>query len=578
MKKHGFILLTILLSFQFTFAQGTLPHVLTEQEKQLIGNYRPPVVETAYQTPPPNPVRAMAEWEELSGLMITWADYYHILKEIVRYAQEECRVYIVCSDSNQVKAYLLSNNVPINNITFLIEDYNSIWCRDYGPSSIYEEGTDSLFFTDWIYNRPRPDDDVLPAAMANAYNVDLYQMTEPPYDLTAPGGNFMTDGLGTGFSSKLILEENPDHTEAEIDDIMYQFMGIDRYIKFETLPYDDIHHIDMHMKLLDEETILVGEYPDGVADGPQIEANLQYLLDNYQTCYGRDWQVVRIPMPPDKYGRYPDEGGDYRTYTNSVFVNKTVIIPTYEEKYDTTAFRIYREALPGYRIVGIPCDDIISLNGAIHCITHELGARNPIFIAHAKIRSVTETDASYQVAAVIRTSAGIDSALTYWTTDTTTAFTALKMTYTNNDSFVAQIPAQPAGSEVFYYITAFASNGKIISKPLVGARGAWKFTVEGTSEIAARDAARPESFSIISVYPNPFNEQTVCKFSLPKSGEVNFTLYSIDGRKVKEIGTHYFNAGIQKIRINGQNLSSRIYLLRVTSQSFSIYRKLVLIK
>ena len=572
------VILLLFLGWQITFAQHTLPHALSPQEKDLLPYYRSPKIETAYQTPPPNPVRTMAEWEELSGLMITWADYYHILKEIVRYAQEECRVYIVCSDSNQVKAYLYQNGVPITNITFLIEDYNSIWCRDYGPFSIYEEGTDSLFFTDWIYNRPRPDDDVLPAAMANAYQVDLYQMTEPPYDLNATGGNFMTDGLGTGFSSKLILDENPDHTEAEIDDIMNQFMGIDRYIKFDNLPYDEIHHIDMHMKLLDEETILVGQYPEGVADGPQIEANLQYLLDNYETCYGRDWQVVRIPMPPDKYGRYPDEGGDYRTYTNSVFVNKTVIIPTYEEQYDTTAFRIYRQALPGYRIVGIPCDDIISLNGAIHCITHELGARNPVFIAHAKIRQATDQQSSYTVAAVVRSSAGIDSVLTYWTTDTTAGFQALKMTYTNNDSFVTAIPGQTANTEVFYYLTAFAHNGKIISKPLVGDKGPWKFTVEGTSGMATKGSPIPRNFTLQAIYPNPFNSQAVCTFSLKRASTVNLTLYSLDGRKVRSLAHSYYTAGRHRVRIQAQNLSSGIYVLRAQAGSQSLSRKVVYLK
>ena len=572
------IIFLLFLCWQITFAQQTLPHTLTPQEKALLPNYQPPKIETAYQTPPPNPVRAMAEWEELSGLMITWAGYYDILKEIVRYAQDECRVYIVCSDSNQVKAYLNANGVPVTRITFLIKPYDSIWCRDYGPSTVYEEDTDSLFFDDWIYNRPRPNDDVLPAAIAEAYNVPLYQMTEPPYDLTATGGNFMTDGLGTGFSSKLILDENPDHTEAEIDDIMYQFMGIDRYIKFETLPYDEIHHIDMHMKLLDEETILVGQYPEGVADGPQIEENLQYLLDNYTTCYGREWEVVRIPMPPDKYGRYPDEGGDYRTYTNSVFVNKTVIIPLYEEQYDTTALRIYRQALPGYRIVGINCDDIIALNGAIHCITHELGARNPIFIAHAKIRSATTTQSSYTVAAVVRTSAGIDSVLTYWTTDTTAAFQALTMTYTNNDSFVTQIPGQPAGSQVFYYITAFASNGKIISKPLVGAKGAWKFTVEGTSDLAREERSLPQNFMLQEVYPNPFNNQAVCTFSLKRASVVHLTLYSLDGRRVRSLAQSYYTAGWHRVRIKAQNLSSGIYILRAQAGNQSVSRKLVYLK
>ena len=36
----------------------------------------------------------------------------------------------------------------------------------------------------------------------------------------------------------------------------------------------EIHHVDMHMKLLDEETILVGEYPEGVSDYYLIESNI----------------------------------------------------------------------------------------------------------------------------------------------------------------------------------------------------------------------------------------------------------------------------------------------------------------
>ena len=60
---------------------------------------------------------------------------------------------------------------------------------------------------------------------------------------------------------------------------MNKFLGVDRYIKMNTLPYDQIHHIDMHMKLLDEETLLVGQYPPGIADGPQIEANLAVCVE-----------------------------------------------------------------------------------------------------------------------------------------------------------------------------------------------------------------------------------------------------------------------------------------------------------
>ncbi len=266
-----------------------LQHKMTAEEEALWNNYHPPV-NPLFTNPPAGPVRTMAEWEELQGIMITWTSYLSILRQVVDYAQEEGLVYIVCSDSNSVKSYLTQGGIPLVNLRFLITNYNSIWCRDYGPWTVYKDDADSMKIIDWIYNRPRPDDDVVPAFFADYINTPIHQTTLPPYDLIATGGNFMTDGHGTGFSSRLIMNENPGKTEAQIDTIMKLYMGLARYIKMNTLPYDGIHHIDMHMKLLDEETLLVGEYPQGVADGPGIEANLQYILDNFLTCYGRAFQ------------------------------------------------------------------------------------------------------------------------------------------------------------------------------------------------------------------------------------------------------------------------------------------------
>ncbi len=60
--------------------------------------------------------------------------------------------------------------------------------------------------------------------------------------------------------------------------------------------------------------------------------------------------------------------------------------------YDTTALRIYREAMPGYNIVGINCNSIIYLNGAIHCITKEVGSFNPLFISHSRVRDTISTN------------------------------------------------------------------------------------------------------------------------------------------------------------------------------------------
>ncbi len=287
----------------------------------------------------------------------------------------------------------------------------------------------------------------------------------------------MTDGHGTAFSSKLILNENPTKTEAQINQIVNSYMGINRYIKMDNLPYDEIHHIDMHMKLLDEETILVGQYPPGVADGPQIEANLQYILNNFQTCYGRPYKVVRIPMPPDASGQYPPNG-DYRTYTNSIFVNKTVIVPTYQLQYDTTALRIYREALPGYNVVGINCNQTITALGAIHCIMKEVGSMNPLFISHAKMPDTVHATGPYQIKAYFNNTSGIASAKVFWTTDTTQAYAPLQMSPVSGDTMAAYIPWHPNGTKVFYYVWAQANNGKSLSKPITAPAGYYKFIVD----------------------------------------------------------------------------------------------------
>lgn len=471
------LLLSCTLTSAQTIADKNLPHYLTDEEKELLKTYQPPVSAGRGTNPPSTPVRTMAEWEELGGIQITWTQFPSILRQIVDAAQEEGKVYIVCSDSNQVKNNLTANGIPLTNTVYLEEPFNSIWCRDYGPWTVYSNEVDTMRVVDWIYNRPRPLDDVTPIAIANLLNVPIHQTTQPPNNLIATGGNFMVDGHGTAFSSNLILDENPTKTKADIEAILISYMGIDRYINMTNLPFDVIHHIDMHIKLLDEETLLVGEYPPGIADGPQIEANLQYIINNFMTFAGRPYKVVRIPMPPQN-GQYPNTNGDYRTYTNSVIINKTVIVPTYEVQYDTTALRIYKNAMPGYNIVGINCNSIIPLSGAIHCITKEIGVKEPIWISHAKILDGSSTT-GYDVSAKIKTQSGVSGASVFWSTDTTQGFTEIPMTPTQNDSFYAQIPSQNWGTEIHYYISATSNNGKTISKPLVAPQGHWVFDAAG---------------------------------------------------------------------------------------------------
>lgn len=575
MIKRLTIAFTALL---FVVNSGTaqfLPHTMTTDEWHMLpleghSNTR------GITTPPTQPVRTAAEWEEIDGLCIRWEgnQFRPLLRDIVRYAKEECTVYILTENENSVTNYLANGGVNTTNVVFVDAESNSIWMRDYGQWNVYENDVEDLAFVDWIYNRPRPDDDVFPQVLSDLLGIPLYETTVAPTDLVNTGGNFMVDGFGTGFASELILEENEPgnpygvsaKTENQIDDIMDDFMGLNRYIKMPTLPYDGIHHIDMHMKLLDEETILMGEYPTGVADGPQIEANLDYVVNNFNSVFGTPYKVVRIPMPPEN-GQYPNTWGDYWTYTNSVFINGTVLVPFYTEEFDTTAQRIYEEALPGYKIRGINCIDIIQLSGAIHCITKAVMSDDPLLISHQPLEDTYYVELDYQVNALIDHADGILSGEIYYTTDTTSGYSSVPMTLTDpvNNTWTGFIPYQQGGEEVFYYIHAEANNGKQQVRPLVAPEGYWNFDVLNLTDIAENDELD------LRIYPNPATE--IVQVSLPQDWRsTNVLILDVSGKVQAQSG----QTTETTVSIDISELSSGMYLITAESESGRVTRPLMI--
>lgn len=588
LKFYFIIFFTVF--FSTIEAQDFLPKGFAPGEKEAMKEYLEKVVNNTSlsSNAPPGPVRTMAEWEELGGLMITWTQFPEILTEIVRAAREETNVLIVCVSPLTVKNYLTARGVDWStNVQFVTGNYDSIWSRDYGPNSGYLNNVDSLVIIDWIYNRPRYKDDLVPNLIAGTLSVPIYATNTPPEDLVNTGGNFMVDGLGRGFSSELVLEENgadnnygqSEHDEAAIDEIMNTYMGLDEYIKMEVLPYDAIHHIDMHMKLLDERTLLVGEYPQGKADGPQIEANLQYVISNFEAAWGREFKVIRMPMPPDDNGRYPDQFGDYRTYTNSVIVNNTILIPTYEEKYDTTALRIWGEAMPGYKLVGIDCNDIIPLSGALHCITKEVGTKDPLQIAHGRLDDVSGNETNdYSVQAIIRHQSGIADAQVFYAINSPTDFVPIEMSLVDaeEDIWEAFIPNQAPLTKIYYYIAANANSGKSQLRPMPAPEGYFDFKVLEMTPTSIQENTLDQQIELLEVYPNPASAITVVPFSLNQKTVLKVELQDISGKVVHEIFKGELPAGDHQQFLMAQHFSAGLYLVTISGEGFRKTQKLVI--
>ena len=573
------LLITVCLTLGVANAQEVnLPKSFAKGEKEMMSNYLENLSPSGNSEPPINKPRSLAEWEEMQGVFISWKSYQSILKEIVRFAQDEAKVYITAADTNNVKNYLTTNGIDNSkNINYISYNSNSVWMRDYGPNSIYLDGVDSLALLDWIYNRPRPLDDSFSSKAASVTGLEMYQTIAPPYDMVHTGGNFMSDGMGKAFSSELVLEENgpnnnygfSNQSEDDIKNILEKYMGITEYVLMQALPYDGINHIDMHMKLLDETTLLVGQYPTGISDGPQIEANIQYVLSNYTSSFGVPYRVIRIPMPPDQSGKFPNAGGDYRTFANALILNKTVILPVYEQKFDTTAVRIWKEAMPGYKIQTIDCDPMISASGAIHCITKELGAAQPLLIQHARLSEVdlNEFPGGYVVNARISHASGIQSASMYYRLQGDIDWNLVEMekiASSIHNEWEALIPSQVAGTEIEYYISAIAVSGKFQVRPITAPEGFYSFKVEGTTsstEIA-------ESFTE-KLFPNPASANTCIPVVIKAGTKIQLSLLDVMGRNVVQIFDGEQGVTKQNYFINASNLEAGVYFVQLQANGYS---------
>lgn len=201
--KLTFAAIFLIISSQNFYTQD-LPHWMTSEESILWQKYNYPV-NPLFSDPPPSPT-----W---NGRMGRTSGNYNYMGFIPEYLASDCRL---CTGRrfciHNLQRFKLSKNIfagwriPLHNIKYLITSYNSIWVRDYGPWTAYTNDIDTLNIIDWIYNRPRPLDDVTPVFFANYINSPIYQTTTSPYNLTHAGGNLMIDGHGTAFSSKLILK------------------------------------------------------------------------------------------------------------------------------------------------------------------------------------------------------------------------------------------------------------------------------------------------------------------------------------------------------------------------------------
>jgi hypothetical protein len=88
------------------------------------------------------------------------------------------------------------------------------------------------------------------------------------------------------------------------------------------------------------------------------------------------------------------------------------------------------------------------------------------------------------------------------------------------------------------------------------------------------------SFELFQNYPNPFNPTTVIRYQLPVKSEVKLELFDVLGRKLATLVSATQDAGSYTVSVSASalNLSSGVYLYRLTAGTFMDTKKMLFVK
>ncbi len=353
-----------------------LPRSLTPAEAELIA--REPIVAEQPRSAPPTSVRTPAEYEPVEGIMIAWQGTSGWLSILAQMAREitttgNAKVFVMVNSATvrtSAQTTIANAGADMSRVEFTVRRTDSIWIRDYGPRYIYKgvqpDGTGGVrAVVDHTYNRPRPNDNLVPTFWANTVRSEPYYLLP----LVHGGGNYHLEAGfpgAQGFATRLIVNENPSLTESQIIQHWKNYQNLDTVL-FTPYPasIDSTQHIDMWMIPVAENKIIISQW----VNEPNSSWN---ITSNNAAAYfaSRGYEVFRIPAVRS--------GGTHYTFTNAVICNDLVLIPSYTNStasvHNATALSVWQQALPGKTIRQINCQAIVTSAGVMHCIVMHVPA------------------------------------------------------------------------------------------------------------------------------------------------------------------------------------------------------------
>lgn len=531
---------------------------------------------------------------------LDFSPYPPIFSQLAYYINLETQVWINVwypQDSTILKNYLKRIGYELTNYRFYVNPGNSFWYRDCGPIAFYYGNDDKIGFLDLEYYGGRPLDDEIPLHIAMANDFPIFTTS-----LEFEGGNVLLDGLGSMVTSNSVYAANSDtygqmfigddgqiyeiikkslKSNQVIDSLRYLF-NLNFLKVLPALRYDGgTGHVDLYVDMWDENRFVFTKFPEELksfTDYSITKRNIDTLLSIVRSN-GKKYTSSFIPLPKKDDGTWYKNNSDYaqltRSYSNHIIINKAIIQPVFANEVSGDKVQLQKDfdslsaKYPGYKIYPIDVRAFDGFGGAIHCITKQIPAENPIRIYHTPIDDQTSYQPEYKIDATIQNQSGIAKAKVLWRYKGDKEWNELEMVKDGENLFSSVIGNNKTSGDIEYYIEAKSNNGKTITKPMTAPNGYYSF-----------------SFNIVSVnnsefdnqigefYPNP--STNFAQVQLRNSSNViSISISDFVGRVIYNKELNLTNDD-DILEFNTSSLITGVYLIKFQLQNGTqITRKLV---
>lgn len=412
-----------------------------------------------------------------------------------------------------------------DSIHFRGAQYDNITLGSFGPQSLYVK-TAGLTSRSLVSFDPLSGvsaiDQTLPDQLAAILDQPLYRAK-----INLDNNDLVTDGVGDAWISETVLLQNPGLSSTSITDTISKYLGVNQ-VHFVTPVFSGL--TDSYIKLsqmvhfVDAGTAIVASLPANHSESPVLDT-LANRISRLIGGMSEPYKVYRIPIAPLDNGSYPTAASQpFRSYTNIIIRNKTVLIPSFGTNSDETAREIIAMLLPQYEVVQVESKLInqefnLLNNYSSSIIPNQIGR-----LIHQPVRGVIPYAESFYFRVRPIGYIYADSMYMYYKKSSDTSFIRKRL-LPGCPSFIGYFENLSPNDTISYFLSTW-SNLYQITVPLTAPEGYYTFFMDNyTGEKEIVDCQT-------ELYPNPSNGNFAIRFGENQAFPLEITIIDSEGKLI----------------------------------------------